>query len=312
MVRIRKALTTQLHSLRKDMVPKEEALTQMTEQLNEVNREYEESLGVVSEKEQVLRQKNAKLHVLQKQVTELRYNLSRKEGSLKRAASLFEEYQYSLQQSIFESRKRTVMVPDGGPAAGTGGGSGSGPGTGGGGAANSGGNISAGTATPPATSGGAGNGVPAVSSSATNAAAVFSQQLLQAQQSAQQLQQQAHDGDAAATRQSRRQRTEVIETIIRTEAMDRSLARLADILKPYALSASGASGKGTVMESDLTEIEALEKERQRQMELMHRSIGGLKANIDLTNLVTSTKVQYHLNDNRNLLMEVNSMRHEVI
>lgn len=54
-----------------------------------------------------------------------------------------------------------------------------------------------------------------------------------------------------------------------------------------------------------------EEEKQRQMELMQRSIRGLKGNIELTNLVTANKVHGHLKDNKNLLHEVNSMRHEL-
>jgi len=41
-----------------------------------------------------LKQKSAKLHVLQKQVSQLRYALSRKDGSLHRAAKLFDEYKH--------------------------------------------------------------------------------------------------------------------------------------------------------------------------------------------------------------------------
>jgi len=47
------------------------------------------------------------------------------------------------------------------------------------------------------------------------------------------------------------------------------------------------------------------------MLLMQRSITGLKGNIELTNLVTTNKVNCHLKDNKNLLFEVNAMRHEL-
>jgi hypothetical protein len=60
-----------------------------------------------------------------------------------------------------------------------------------------------------------------------------------------------------------------------------------------------------------SELEAFEAEKQRQMLLMQRSITGLKGNIELTNLVTANKVNGHLKDNKNLLFEVNSMRHEL-
>ena len=58
-------------------------------------------------------------------------------------------------------------------------------------------------------------------------------------------------------------------------------------------------------------MEQFEEEKHRQMNLMERSIRGLKGNIELTTLVTANKVQGHLKDNKNLLFEVNCMRQEV-
>ena len=49
---------------------------------------------ICSDKEMSLKQKSAKLHVLQKQVSQLRYALNRKDGSLHRAAKLFDEYKH--------------------------------------------------------------------------------------------------------------------------------------------------------------------------------------------------------------------------
>jgi len=45
--RIRKALTSQLHTLRQELVPKEEKIIQMSEQLQEIDREYGQSLTAV-------------------------------------------------------------------------------------------------------------------------------------------------------------------------------------------------------------------------------------------------------------------------
>lgn len=53
-----------------------------------------------------LKQKSAKLHVLQKQVSQLRYALSRKDGSLHRAAKLFDEYKHAMQKARFDSVKQ--------------------------------------------------------------------------------------------------------------------------------------------------------------------------------------------------------------
>ena len=108
--RIRKALTSQLHSLRQDLVPKEEKILHLTDQLTEIDREYESSLTAVSDKEMLLKKKSTKLHVLQKQVSQLRYALSRKDGSLHRAAKLFEEYKLSIQRARFDSIKQPAVT----------------------------------------------------------------------------------------------------------------------------------------------------------------------------------------------------------
>jgi len=106
--RIRKALTSQLHELRKELGPKEEKLSSLNEKLQEVDREYELSLQAISDKEQVLGQRAANLVLLQKQVRELRTTSSRREASLRRAAKLFDEYKLTLKEAMFNSYKKTV------------------------------------------------------------------------------------------------------------------------------------------------------------------------------------------------------------
>lgn len=68
LTRLRKALTTQLHSLRQELGPKEESLMRVTEKLQETDREYELSLQAIAEKEKSLGQKSENLNLLQKQV----------------------------------------------------------------------------------------------------------------------------------------------------------------------------------------------------------------------------------------------------
>jgi WD40 repeat protein len=106
--RVRKALVSQLHSLREEMGPKEMQIVKTTERLGEVDKEYERSLKSISEKEQKLTQSSNMVHLLHKQVRELRSAVIQKEGSLKRAAKLLDEFKYALQQARFESRKITV------------------------------------------------------------------------------------------------------------------------------------------------------------------------------------------------------------
>ena len=65
---MRKALTTQLHTLRQELGPKEETLMRVQERLQETDREYELSLQAIAEKEKNLNQKSENLNLLQKQV----------------------------------------------------------------------------------------------------------------------------------------------------------------------------------------------------------------------------------------------------
>ena len=98
MERIRRALTHQLHGLRQAIGPKDEQILRITEKLEEMDREYDQALRAVSEKDIALSQKSAVLHMLQKQVRDLRISASRKEASLRRAAKLFEQYKKSLME----------------------------------------------------------------------------------------------------------------------------------------------------------------------------------------------------------------------
>jgi len=107
--RVRKALVSQLHTLREEMGPKDLQIVKTSERLNEVDKEYDKSLKSISEKEEKLIQSSNMVHLLHKQVRELRSSLIQKEGSLKRAAKLLDEFKYALQQARFSSRKITVQ-----------------------------------------------------------------------------------------------------------------------------------------------------------------------------------------------------------
>jgi hypothetical protein len=110
--RVRKALISQLHSLREEAGPKEIQIIKMSEKLNELEKQYEKALKAISEKEQHLQQNSTMVHLLHKQVRELRSSLVQRESSLKRASKLLDEFKYSLQQARFSSRK--ITVPTGG------------------------------------------------------------------------------------------------------------------------------------------------------------------------------------------------------
>jgi hypothetical protein len=108
--RIRKALTSQLHALRQEIGPKEEKLMEVSERLQEVDREYEQTLQSISDKEKNLLHQSTNMSLLQKQVRDLRTSSSRKDSALRRAAMLFEEYKHVLRQHYFNSKKRTVPL----------------------------------------------------------------------------------------------------------------------------------------------------------------------------------------------------------
>ena len=217
--RIRKALTTQLHTLRQELNPKEEKLMQVNEKVHEMDREYENLLHSISQKESKITQQTSHLHLLQKQVRELRHNAAKKDGALKRASKLLDEYEFSLQEARFNSYKKTIVV----------------------------------------------------------------------------------DGEE---KEMKKKKNELVEIISKNENMEVSLKRLHDILQPY----SKNDGSDYDMEKESADAII---ERERHMQLLHKSIDGLKSNLDLTNTVSSIKMTNQIHDNTTLLQEVNSMRHEI-
>ena len=108
--RVRKALVSQLHALREEMGPKDVKIIKTVDKLGEVNKEYDKSIKAISDKEQRLAQNSNTLNLMNKQVRELRQSVSNKEKALKRAAQLLDEFNFSLQQARFSSRKTTVRT----------------------------------------------------------------------------------------------------------------------------------------------------------------------------------------------------------
>lgn len=101
-------MTSQLHALRQELGPKEEKLSEVTERLQEVDREYELSLNAISEKEKTLSQNGQNLALLQKQVRDYRNLSGRRDASLRRAAKLLEEFKLTLEEAQFQSYKTTL------------------------------------------------------------------------------------------------------------------------------------------------------------------------------------------------------------
>lgn len=256
--KLRKALTTQLHSLRQELGPKEETLLNVSEKLQETEREYEHSMHAIAEKEKLLQQKGESLSLLQKQVRELRTGSARKETMLRRAATLLDEYKFSLQQAYFVSEKRSVTRTSKNASETDGA-------AGGGGAAGDTGGPSG------------GDGAAAARKKALSKSSGVS-----------------GVGETA----------EVVEIIAQNEGMKTALKRLTDILVPFL-------NEENIDAEMMDELEAVRREQERHMNQLHRSVNGLKANLELSQSVADVKVANHRNDNQTLLKEVNALRIEV-
>ena len=68
-IRVRKALTSQLHVLREKTGPQSEVLLRTEERLREVDTEYGQSLQSLSEKEAKLMHSGSVIQLMQKQVS---------------------------------------------------------------------------------------------------------------------------------------------------------------------------------------------------------------------------------------------------
>ena len=108
--RIRKVLTIQLHSVREEMAPKEEKLTQVSDKLSTTESEYVNSLMAISEKEHQIKEKSESLLLLKKQLGELRRQSLFKDSLLKRLAKIFEDYKWALRRAQYSSTKKPIVT----------------------------------------------------------------------------------------------------------------------------------------------------------------------------------------------------------
>ena len=97
---------------------------------------------------------------------------------------------------------------------------------------------------------------------------------------------------------------DVVEVISRTEGMDRALKGLDDFLKTFL----NPDSADNIEDSD---ADIQREEIERHMQHLHKSVTGLKVNIEHTSAVATMKVHNHLRDNQLLLDEVNSLRREI-
>lgn len=68
----------------------------MTQKLQEAEREYETTRKALFDKDSLLTLKTASMHMLQKQVRDLRNRSATKDAALQRAAQLLEQYQHTM------------------------------------------------------------------------------------------------------------------------------------------------------------------------------------------------------------------------
>lgn len=238
--RIRKALTSQLHALRQELGPKEERLSQVSERLQEIDREYELSLNAISQKEKSLSQYGQNLVLLQKQVRDYRSLSGRRDQSLRRAAKLLEEFKLTLENAQFKSYKKTIPLEARGAV-----------------------------------------------DDLDNTFATEHQKV-------------AKRNSATGSKSG----FEVVEIMARSPHMETALRRLSDFLGPYR--------KADAVVEDVEDDAILAaEERERQLQLLHKSIRGLQSNLENTSILAQTKVGTHLADNKILLEELNTLRQQV-
>lgn len=62
----------------------------------------------------------------------------------------------------------------------------------------------------------------------------------------------------------------------------------------------------------IDEMEAVRREQERHVTILHKNIENLHSSMDSAQMAATAKVVNHLTDNQTLLNEVNNLRTEVI
>jgi len=289
---VRQMLTSQLHLLREELGPKEHTLAQMAGKLKEMDLEYDNTLESVSEKDRLLNAGNSKLHLLQKQVRQLRNGKVLSDGTLKRAYTCLSEYVHSFQDAIFDRRKATVShtyIPVSGMTP-----------------------MEAFRAQQEedelvkklqaerALLSGVGDNADETHEREDREKArhVISQKTAKSGANADII-------SALAKLQQQTTSNELVELVSATPAMVKALVTLQGILKPFA---------SDHKEADMDEINDEEElgEHGRQMEQMRRSLLGLEKNVANANAVSFAKGKALTQDNRLLIKELNDIRRELV
>lgn len=99
--------------------------------------------------------------------------------------------------------------------------------------------------------------------------------------------------------------SELIDVISTNKEMVAALGRLKDLLLPFA------KPDDAIDADAVNETVAASVERERHISLLHKSVDGLKANLELTAVVAAQKAAHQISDNATLLKEVNRLRHEL-
>eukprot|EP01033_Poteriospumella_lacustris_P009178 gene9178-6604_t len=274
--KIRRTLMVQLEALQRDISPKDRELAKITDRMQELAREYEVALSAIAEKEKTLEHKTQNLLLLQKQVRELRQSGAQKETALARAATLLHEFLHAMQEARFQPRKSLAAQQREAfleqRAVAT--------------SFDKGGTAAA-TTTAAAKTG-------AVSSAANPAATIDPG----SPQGAQQAKAKKKEALSASDPHY------IVSSLHLDQGADMKLRSLHDVLKNFM---SDATKDAEIVD----EVEAVRREQDRHVTLLHRNIKSLRSSLESSQALASTKIHNHLADNEVLLREVNALRSEV-
>lgn len=272
--KIRRTLMVQLEALQRDISPKDRELAKITDRMQELAREYEVALSAIAEKEKTLEHKTQNLLLLQKQVRELRQSGAQKETALARAATLLHEFLHAMQEARFQPRKSLAAQQ----------------------------REAFLEQRAVATSFDKGGAAAAATAAKTGAAASIANPAAAVDTGSPQGAQQAKAKKKEALSAS--DPHYIVSSLHLDQGADMKLRSLHDVLKNFM---SDATKDAEIVD----EIEAVRREQDRHVTLLHRNIKSLRSSLESSQALANTKIHNHLADNEVLLREVNALRSEV-
>lgn len=284
--KIRGTLMAQLNEMGQALGPRDSELRRASEKLQEMTREYEVALSAIADKDKALDHKAQSLILLQKQVRELRQAGSGKDAALARAATLLHELIFTMQEARFMPHKSSAQLE----------------------------NEAARSAKKSKQDNDktSSNGKGASNKKDSNKPAVEDIAETATSTGQQQQRPRAIASDPYY----------FINSLRLEENAESKLRSLYDVLKAFlepdlsrqqgkAASGNNNNGKGNNTIEIIDEAEAIRREQDRHVSLLHRNLQVLQSGIETTQQAAANKVAHHLADNQSLLREVNNLRAEV-